>query len=61
MNYPDVYIAKTGSSPYAASAGSYQNKSAAPQNESTATKPTGWADWASINVTLTPIVLKFDS
>ena len=50
MNYPDVYIAKIGSSPYAASAGSYQNKSAIPQNESTATKPTGWADSASISI-----------
>ena len=50
MNYPDVYIAKIGSSPYAASANSYQNKSAIPQNESTATKPTGWADSASISI-----------
>ena len=50
MNYPDVYIAKIGSSPYAASASSYQNKSVAAQNESTATKPTGWADSASISI-----------
>ena len=49
MNYPDVYIAKIGSSPYAASASSYQNKSVAAQNESTATKPTGWAVSASIS------------
>jgi hypothetical protein len=41
--------AKTSSNPYAASASSYQNKIAVPQKESTATKPTGWADWASIS------------